>query len=56
MEASARASINFLEQLHLFHEQQGHEAIDIPIVEEKPLDLWRLRKELNLLGGYTAVR
>jgi hypothetical protein len=56
MEASARASINFLEQLHMFHEQQGNGPIILPVLSGKPVDLWKLRKEVNAIGGYNQVR
>lgn len=54
MEASARATQNFLEQLQLFHSQQRQAEISIPTVGGRPLDLWRMRKEVAALGGYEA--
>jgi hypothetical protein len=58
MEASARVSINFLEQLYIFHRQQEHGGIRItvPTVNHRPVDLLRLKKEVNQLGGYYQVR
>lgn len=55
MEASARASLNFLEQLYLFHRQQGNAKVSIPTIGDKNVDLWRLRREVNQLGGYKEV-
>lgn len=55
MEASARASLNFLEQLYIFHRQQGSSGIAVPTIGSKPLDLWRLKREVNALGGYSKV-
>lgn len=55
MEASARASLNFLEQLYLFHRQQGDAKVSIPTIEGKLVDLWRLRREVSRLGGYKQV-
>lgn len=55
MEASARASLNFLEQLYLFHRQQGSSGISIPTIGNKPLDMWKLKREVSNLGGYAAV-
>lgn len=56
MEASARASLNFLEQLYLFHRQQGNStALTIPTINGKPLDLWKLKHEVANLGGYKTV-
>lgn len=56
LEASARASLNFLEQLYLFHRQQGSSGITIPTIGGKPLDMWKLKHEVGALGGYQAVR
>ncbi|GAA5928683.1 hypothetical protein JCM10213_002531 [Rhodosporidiobolus nylandii] len=56
LEASARASINFLEQLYLFHRQQGNSAgMTIPSLNGKPVDLWKLKHEVTALGGYATV-
>ncbi|KAK4058769.1 hypothetical protein OIO90_000215 [Microbotryomycetes sp. JL221] len=52
MEASARASLNFLEQLYLFHRQQGHRNVTIPTVAGKPIDMWRLKREVTQHGGH----
>lgn len=56
MEASARASLNFLEQLYLFHRQQGSSGMTLPAIGGKPVDMWRLKREVSDLGGYHAVR
>ncbi|KAL1740892.1 hypothetical protein HDZ31DRAFT_85171 [Schizophyllum fasciatum] len=55
IEASARAKINFLEKLYRFHKQQGHPRVSVPTINNKALDLWTLRKEVDRLGGYEAV-
>ncbi|GAA6012387.1 hypothetical protein JCM11491_004316 [Sporobolomyces phaffii] len=55
MEASARASLNFLEQLYLFHRQHGSSGMVIPSIVGKPVDLWRLKREVGAIGGYFKV-
>jgi histone demethylase JARID1 len=55
IEAASRAKINFLEQLSMFHKQQGDTNAHVPVVNHKLLDLWRLRKEVNTLGGIDEV-
>lgn len=56
MEASARASLNFLEQLYIFHRQQGSmNRIAVPSVHGKPVDLWKLKRAVTDEGGYTEV-
>ncbi|KAJ2930565.1 hypothetical protein H1R20_g6526, partial [Candolleomyces eurysporus] len=55
IEASSRAKLNFLEQLYRFHKQQGNPRVAVPTINNKPLDLWTLRKEVQRMGGYDAV-
>ena len=55
MEASARANLNFLEQLYIFHRQHKNCKVTIPVIADKPINLWQLRKEVGTLGGYDAV-
>ncbi|KAI9635430.1 PLU-1-like protein-domain-containing protein [Dioszegia hungarica] len=56
LEATSRAKLNFLEQLTMFHLQQGDSKVTIPLIDRKPLDLWRLRKEVTKMGGYEDVQ
>lgn len=51
LEAASRAKVNFLEQLTMFHNQQGDASVTIPMIDRKPLDLWKLRKEVHKAGG-----
>jgi histone demethylase JARID1 len=55
LEAASRAKVNFLEQLSMFHKQQGNAKATIPIIERKTVDLWRLRKEVNKVGGVLTL-
>lgn len=55
LEAASRAKVNFLEQLSMFHKQQGNADASIPIIERKTVDLWRLRKEVNKIGGVLTL-
>lgn len=55
LEAASRAKVNFLEQLSMFHKQQGNAQATIPIIERKTVDLWRLRKEVNKVGGVLTL-
>jgi [histone H3]-trimethyl-L-lysine4 demethylase len=55
IEASSRAKINFLEKLYRYHQQVGNTRIAVPTINNKPLDLWLLRKEVERLGGFEAV-
>ena len=47
LEAASRAKVNFLEQLTMYHLQQGDSRVTIPVIDRKPIDLWQLRKEVN---------
>ncbi|ORY26874.1 PLU-1-like protein-domain-containing protein [Naematelia encephala] len=55
LEAASRAKINFLEQLTMFHLQQGDASVTIPVLDRKTLDVWRLRKDVNKAGGHEEV-
>ncbi|KAJ6616266.1 PLU-1-like protein-domain-containing protein [Mycena sp. CBHHK59/15] len=55
VEASSRAKLNFLEQLYFWHQQQGNPRVSVPTINNKPLDLYLLRKEVRKLGGYYVV-
>ena len=55
IEASSRAKLNFLEALYRFHQQQGNPRVSLPTINNKPLDLWLLRKHVHNLGGYDEV-
>ncbi|WVF70046.1 hypothetical protein IAT40_004833 [Kwoniella sp. CBS 6097] len=55
LEAASRAKINFLEQLSMFHNQSSESEISIPTIDRQPLDVWKLRKEVNKAGGYLEL-
>ncbi|OCF37553.1 hypothetical protein I316_00679 [Kwoniella heveanensis BCC8398] len=55
LEAASRAKINFLEQLSMFHNQSSENEISIPRIDRQPLDVWKLRKEVNKAGGYLEL-
>ncbi|WWC67689.1 uncharacterized protein I206_101601 [Kwoniella pini CBS 10737] len=55
LEAASRAKINFLDQLSMFHNQSSENEITIPKIDRQPLDLWKLRKEVNKSGGYLEL-
>lgn len=55
MEASARANVNFLEQLAAFHSRRTGPEVTIPELQGRPLDLWRLQRCVQELGGYAEV-
>ncbi|KAJ9103926.1 hypothetical protein QFC21_002389 [Naganishia friedmannii] len=55
LEASSRAKLNFLDQLYMFHKQQGNPNVTIPSLDHRPVDIWALRKAVNKAGGLGAV-
>ncbi|KAJ9120143.1 hypothetical protein QFC22_003042 [Naganishia vaughanmartiniae] len=55
LEASSRAKLNFLDQLYMFHKQQGSPNVTIPTLDHRPVDIWALRKAVNKAGGLVAV-
>lgn len=56
MEGETRTNLNYLDQLSKFHRQQGHPVHKIPQLDKRPIDLFRLRKEVAARGGYQKVR
>ncbi|RXK37598.1 hypothetical protein M231_05140 [Tremella mesenterica] len=55
LSAASRATVNFLDQLAMFHSSRGDPTVTIPIFDKQRLDLWRLRKEVIKMGGYEKV-
>ena len=55
LEAASRATMNLVEQLTMFHLQQGDPAVEIPIIDRERLNLWKLRKEVNKAGGHHVI-
>ena len=55
LEATSRAAMNLLEQLTMFHLQQGDPKVEIPLIDKKRLNLWKLRKEVNRAGGHHVI-
>lgn len=55
LEAASRAKVNFLEQLTMYHLQQGDHQVTTPVVDHKPVDLWHLRKEVTRAGGFDEL-
>ncbi|KAF9576363.1 hypothetical protein EC968_009337 [Mortierella alpina] len=55
MEGETRSSMNYVEQLQKFHSQQGHPVHKMPQLDKRPIDLFRLRKEVAARGGYQKV-
>jgi histone demethylase JARID1 len=54
LEANTRIKINFLEKLSKFWELQGNK-FKIPIMERKPVDLYKLFKQVEIMGGYETI-
>ena len=55
MEGSTRANMNYLQQLYRFHRQLGTPVRHVPQLNKRPVDLYRLRKEVNERGGFDEV-
>ncbi|KAI8615691.1 hypothetical protein BC830DRAFT_1218369 [Chytriomyces sp. MP71] len=55
IDGSSRRTVHYLDQLELFHEQSGTSFTRVPIIDNKPLDLYLLRKEVEKKGGPDAV-
>lgn len=50
-----RANLTYLDALAKFHKQQGTNLSRLPYVDKKPLDLYRLKKAVEAIGGFEKV-
>ncbi|KAI9341427.1 hypothetical protein BDR26DRAFT_860412 [Obelidium mucronatum] len=56
IDGASRSTVNYLDQLELFHEQSGTHFVRVPVLDQKkPLDLWILKKEVEKRGGFDSV-
>ncbi|TIA91424.1 hypothetical protein E3P99_01070 [Wallemia hederae] len=53
--ASARVKHNYCRQLYRFHLQNGNRVTPNPLIEQRPIDLYRLKVDVAELGGYNNV-
>ena len=50
-----RANLNYLDQLAKFHKQYGTNLNRFPSVDKRPLDLYKLKKAVEIRGGFEKV-
>ncbi|PUU77665.1 PLU-1-like protein-domain-containing protein [Tuber borchii] len=50
-----RANLNYLDQLSKYHKQHGTNLNRFPSVDKRPLDLYRLKKAVEIRGGFSNV-
>ncbi|KAF8468142.1 PLU-1-like protein-domain-containing protein [Kalaharituber pfeilii] len=55
VEGGNRANLNYLDQLAKFHSQSGSSLSRFPCVDKRPLDLYRLKKAVEIRGGFQKV-
>ncbi|KAL1956827.1 hypothetical protein VTO42DRAFT_6777 [Malbranchea cinnamomea] len=55
VEGGTRANLNYLDQLTKFHKQHGNNLTRFPSVDKRPLDLYRLKKAVEVRGGFDQV-
>lgn len=55
VEGSNRTNLNYLDQLAKFHKQFGTQLNRFPSVDKRPLDLYKLKKAVEVRGGLEAV-
>eukprot|EP00842_Homolaphlyctis_polyrhiza_P004726 jgi/Hompol1/5254/HPOL_004280-RA len=56
IESRSRTTLNYLDQLQKFHQQQGSAFSKIPELSGRPIDLYKLKKDVTLRGGHEKVR
>ncbi|KAG2415859.1 hypothetical protein HFD88_007051 [Aspergillus terreus] len=55
VEGGTRANLNYLDQLAKFHKQHGTNLNRFPSVDKRPLDLYKLKKAVEVRGGFEQV-
>ncbi|KAI9807198.1 MAG: hypothetical protein M1825_005916 [Sarcosagium campestre] len=55
VEGGTRANLNYLDQLSKFHKQHGANLNRFPSVDKRPLDLYKLKKAVDVRGGFEQV-
>ncbi|KAL7267666.1 hypothetical protein RUND412_009736 [Rhizina undulata] len=55
VEGGTRANLNYLDQLSKYHKQHGTNLNRFPSVDKRPLDLYRLKKAVEIRGGFNNV-
>ncbi|KKK14501.1 PHD transcription factor (Rum1) [Aspergillus ochraceoroseus] len=50
-----RANLNYLDQLAKYHKQHGTNLNRFPSVDKRPLDLYKLKKAVEVRGGFDQV-
>jgi len=50
-----RTNLNYLDQLAKFHKQYGTNLNRFPSVDKRPLDLYKLKKAVEVRGGFEKV-
>jgi hypothetical protein len=54
MEGTTRVSLNYLEKMDMFYQQQEIE-FTIPMMGNNPIDIFRLNKLVKRYGGHEKV-
>ncbi|THC90146.1 hypothetical protein EYZ11_010400 [Aspergillus tanneri] len=55
VEGGTRANLNYLDQLAKYHKQHGTNLNRFPSVDKRPLDLYKLKKAVEVRGGFDQV-
>ncbi|KAK2814156.1 hypothetical protein FQN50_000560 [Emmonsiellopsis sp. PD_5] len=55
VEGGTRANLNYIDQLTKFHKQHGMYLSRFPSVDKRPLDLYKLKKAVDIRGGFEQV-
>ncbi|KAJ6155445.1 hypothetical protein N7470_006011 [Penicillium chermesinum] len=54
-DAGNRANMNYVDGLAMFHKQHGTNYSRLPSVDKRPLDLYKLKKAVEVRGGFEQV-
>ncbi|KAJ2732640.1 hypothetical protein IW152_003674 [Coemansia sp. BCRC 34962] len=55
LEGKTRTNLNYLDQLYKFHARQGNPLTKVPQLDHRPIDLFELRHQVTMRGGFQKV-
>jgi histone demethylase JARID1 len=55
MEGATRSTMSYLDKLAKFHRQQGTTLTRLPSLDKQPIDLYQLKRAVDIRGGFKAV-
>src|SRR5579859_5018806 len=55
MEGATRSTMSYLDKLAKFHRQQGTTLTKLPVLDKQPIDLYALKRAVDVRGGFKTI-